>query len=92
MIDDTPYIIVDNQIIPPIERSSPAQSAGDEPPAQKEQPFGVIDRVTISKQARERCRQQADLTKADSTNIEDRKQIPPLSSSPLTDSPHRRIP
>jgi hypothetical protein len=92
MMDDTPYIVVDNQIIPPIERLSPASSAGDDPPEQKEQPFGVIDRVTISKEARERYRQHVDRTHADSTNIEDRKQIPPLSPSPLTDSPHRRIP
>ena len=92
MIDDTPYIIVDNQIIPPLERLTPSSSAGDDPPARDERPFGVIDRVTISKEARERYRQQDDPTNADSVAFEDRKQLQPPSPSPLTYPPHRRIP
>lgn len=60
MIDDTPYIIVDNQKIQPISRSPRRESATDEPHRKQEQNFGVVDRVTISKEGLERSRQQED--------------------------------
>ena len=57
MIDDTPYIIVDNQKISPIERSSPADSTTTDRNRGKEPTFGIADRVTISSEAREKARQ-----------------------------------
>lgn len=65
MIDDTPYIIVDNQKIAPIAWTPRAASAADDKPGHEERPFGIVDRVTISKEAREKSRwhqAQADMT------------------------------
>ncbi|BBO67682.1 hypothetical protein DSCA_16120 [Desulfosarcina alkanivorans] len=57
MTDPIPYIVVDNQIILPVGRiRRPGPSAGD-PESQKQPDFGVVDRVTISRQARQKCRQ-----------------------------------
>jgi hypothetical protein len=54
MIDKTPYIIVDNHKIPPIERlQRPAQAAGEEA-TREGKPFGVVDRVTLSREGREK--------------------------------------
>lgn len=56
MIEKTPYIIVDDKKIAPIRRvlkptRTPAKSADRE-----DKPFGVVDRVTISKAAMEKSR------------------------------------
>ena len=56
MIDDTPYIIVDNQKIAPIERSPRVKLKAQGRTRREEQPFGVVDRVTISSEAREKAR------------------------------------
>ena len=61
MIDKTPYIIVDNQIIKPISRSQRPDSATGDTEKKQEQTFGVVDRVTISREGREKARQQAEL-------------------------------
>ena len=58
MIDETPYIIVDNQKIQPISRSKGTNSATDETKQKQEQNFGVVDRVTISKEGLEKSRQK----------------------------------
>ena len=60
MIDDTPtpYIIVDNQKIQPISRSPRPDSVADETRQSQEQNFGVVDRVTISREGLEKSRQQ----------------------------------
>lgn len=68
MIDNTPYIIVDNRKITPIERPAQSNSATAGRHPREEQTFGVIDRVTISSEALERSRQrhaQADAVPAD---------------------------
>ena len=59
-MDDIPYIIVDNQRIPPIQPShrSP-RTAGDGSPKQ-EDAFGVVDRVTLSSEGLRRSREQQD--------------------------------
>ena len=57
MIDNTPYIIVDNRKIAPLRRSSNPDPASAERPNRMDQPFGVVDRVTISGEAMEKCRQ-----------------------------------
>jgi hypothetical protein len=61
MIDDTPrpYIIVDNQIIQPISRSPRPDSTTGDSGLDREQSFGIVDRVTISKEGLEKSRQQA---------------------------------
>ena len=56
MIDDTPYIIVDNQRLHPIYRASKIEPTSSSQPDREEPPFGVVDRVTISKEALERYR------------------------------------
>lgn len=61
MIPDTPYIIVDNQKIQPISRSPRPDSASGNADQRQEQNFGVVDRVTISREGREKARQQANL-------------------------------
>lgn len=53
MIDKTPYIIVDNRKIAPIQQSPRTKSAADDESSRRQQPFGVVDRVTISKEAQE---------------------------------------
>lgn len=58
MIDDTPYIIVDNRKIQPISRSPRPDSATDKTRQNQEQNFGVVDRVTISREGLEKSRQQ----------------------------------
>ena len=79
MIDDKPYIIVDNRKIAPIERSSRTGQPTDGRNQSDDQPFGVIDRVTISKEARERFRQKSERS--------DQIEILPVSSPLLTYTP-----
>lgn len=55
--DNKPYIIVDDQRIYPIERSSEPRPARRDQNRNAGPPFGVVDRVTISAAGRERCRQ-----------------------------------
>lgn len=56
MIEDTPYIIVDNQKLHPVNRAPKIEPASSSQPDREEPPFGVVDRVTISKEALERYR------------------------------------
>lgn len=58
MIDDRPYIIVDNRKIAPIQPAPRAARPAGDRKKPDEHPFGVVDRVTISNEARERFRQQ----------------------------------
>ena len=57
MIDKTPYIIVENHKIAPIRRASKMNPAFAERPNREDRPFGVVDRVTISREAMEKYRQ-----------------------------------
>lgn len=57
MIDKTPYIIVDNHKIAPIRRASKMNPVSAGRPNREDQPFGVVDRVTISKAGLEKYRQ-----------------------------------
>ena len=56
MIDKTPYIIVDNQKIAPIRRASKTNPTSAERPNREDQPFGVVDRVTLSNAALQKYR------------------------------------
>jgi len=88
MIDDTPYIIVDNRKIPPIERSARPDSASAGRPRREERTFGVVDRVTISRAAREKARQQT--AEADPPALEDLSKKPPPTRPLLTYSSKQR--
>jgi hypothetical protein len=80
IIDDAPYIIVDNRKISPIERLPRSPSMTDDRPTQEEQTFGVVDRVTISGEAREKARHQP----ADATTLETLLKAPSKNSPLLT--------
>lgn len=87
MIDNTPYIIVDNQKIAPIAWSPRPASATDGGPEREARPFGIVDRVTISREARERSRwQQAhagmDFPDLDNPPAPLQPTHPPLTYSP----------
>jgi hypothetical protein len=85
MIDKTPYIIVDNRKIAPIERSSRPDSAAVDHKGQEEQTFGVVDRVTLSSEAREKYRQHA--IETDPPALEDPSLKPATSRPRLTHHP-----
>jgi hypothetical protein len=56
-MDDTiPYIIVDNLRIAPLERDIGTRSSNYLNEGDSDLPFGVVDRVTISSEARRRSR------------------------------------
>lgn len=56
MLDDTPYIIVDDRRIAPIYRGAISHSGRAELPPEDDRPFGVVDRVTLSQAALDACR------------------------------------
>ncbi len=82
MIDKTPYIIVDNRKIAPIERSPRPNSATDGRKGPEEQTFGVVDRVTISSEAREKSIQPP--AEADVPALDDPSKKPPATQPRLT--------
>ena len=90
MTDDTPYIIVDNRKISPIERSVRPNSATAERQGREAHTFGVVDRVTLSKEARERSMQPPAYTEAAPPALEDLPKKPPALRSRLTYSPKHR--
>ena len=90
MIDDKPYIIVDNRKISPIERSPQPDSANADRPRREERTFGIVDRVTISREARERSMRPLPPTEAGPPALEDLPKKPPTPRSLLTCSPKRR--
>lgn len=90
MIKDSLYIIVDNQKISPIERPPQPDSATGGRTKREEQPFGVVDRVSISSEAREKFRQQQAQPKADPPATEVLSKESPTTTIPLlTYSPKR---
>ena len=93
MIDDTPYIIIDNQKISPIGRLPRSNSATADPTRRDEPTYGVVDRVTISKEAREKSRQLSTQTEAAPPAFEDLSlKSPTPDSLLLTYSPQRLQP
>jgi len=88
MIDKTPHIIVDNQIIQPISRSPRPDSVAGDPDRKQEQNFGVVDRVTISREGREKARQQADIEEQQPLVENRREQLTARRQPMLTYSPN----
>lgn len=60
-MDKIPYIIVDNLRIPPLERSPRSETATRDEAGPQETPFGIVDRVTLSREGLEKSRQQQDI-------------------------------
>jgi hypothetical protein len=84
MIDDTPYIIVDNQKIAPIERSPRVKLKAQDRTQREEQPFGIVDRVTISSEAREIARHLQAHAEASPQALTNPQAIRDLSPKPGT--------
>ena len=78
----TPYIIVNDQRIFPIEWSPRSDSATAERKGQEERTFGVVDRVTISAEAREKYRWHAAQAGTDS----------PIPDYPSNNAPDASVP
>lgn len=91
MIDRTPFIIVDNQKIMPLERTADGSSQGRPRHRSDARPFGVVDRVTISAEAREKLRLRqasSDLSTAEAPKLAGdpaTAAYPRLTYSPLPD-------
>ncbi len=69
MADDTPYIIVDNKKIYPLVSPANFSPKIENREVNECQDFGVVDRVTISKEARDKSRlYQAQLRLCSSKN------------------------
>jgi hypothetical protein len=86
---DGPYIVVDNQRITPIERLPHWDAATDDPSGREAQPFGVVDRVSISWEARERAKLPPDPSEKTARAPNRLQEKPPATSPLLTYSPHR---
>jgi hypothetical protein len=65
MIDDTPYLIVDNQKLVPVNRRSGISRTSADFSNPADLPFGVVDRVTISREGLEKIRRQRTLFEAE---------------------------
>lgn len=92
MIDKTPYIIVDNRKISPIERSPQSTAATGDRHAREGQTFGVVDRVTISNEARVRSRLHQAPIDAIPEPLDAIRQKLPTTSPLLTYAPNRLRP
>ena len=83
MVDITPYIIVDNQKISPDGWSPRSASAATGPNGRESQPFGIVDRVTISKKAREQFKRLETHVGNDLPVPNDRSNSAPVAIRPL---------
>jgi len=84
-----PYIIVDNQKIAPIERLQGSDAVTEDRSEREAQPFGVVDRVTISREARERAKLPPDPSERTARAPNRLQEKPPAASPQLTYSPHQ---
>lgn len=82
MVDVTPFIIVDDQRISPIGWPL-SSSATLEQKGSEEQTFGIVDRVTISREAREKSRCMEALAVTDSPTPEKLPNKSPVVTSPV---------
>jgi hypothetical protein len=90
VVDTTPYILVDNQRISPIGWSRRSDSANIERKGPEEQIFGIVDRVTISREAMEKSRCLEEFAQVDSSTPKNLSNKSPVVTSPvLTYSPRK---
>ena len=83
---DIPYIIVDNRRIPPVEPPQRSSRSADEREANAEDSFGIVDRVTLSKEGIRRSREE--MADADVSPVDERLSVSRGTSPPmLTYSP-----
>lgn len=83
MVDTPPYIFVDNQRISPIGWSPRSDSATIERKGPEEQIFGIVDKVTISREAREKSRCLEEFAKVDSSTPENLSNKSSVVTSPV---------
>jgi len=83
VVDTIPYIIVDNQKISPIERSPRSDSATAWQKGYEKQTFGIVDRVTISTQARQQYRNHLSQASVDVPTPEALSNKSPVPRPPL---------
>ena len=83
MIDDIPFMIVDNQKIAPLRGASKMELVSAEMPNRNDRPFGIVDRVTISKEAMEKYRQLQTPVAADPPQFSHPSRIAQVSAIPL---------
>ena len=83
VVDVTPYIIVDNQRISPVGWFPQPGSAADEREGREEQTFGIVDRITISREAWEKSRRCEVHSGNDLTTSNDLPNQPPVATRPL---------
>jgi hypothetical protein len=83
VVDHTPYIIVNNQKISPIEWSPRSDWPTAEQKGREAHPFGVVDRVTISAEAHEKSRSHAAQATYASPFPEDPSIRPRVAAIPL---------
>ncbi len=86
---DEPYITVDNQRISPIERLPHWGAATDDRSGREAQPFGVVDQVTISREARERAKLPPDPSETTARALNRLHKKLPAAGPLLTYSPNR---
>jgi hypothetical protein len=58
-MDDTPYLIVDNVKLAPVRRINRIEPDLGNRPRTREKTMGIVDRVTLSKEARQLAAQMA---------------------------------
>jgi hypothetical protein len=93
MIEKIPYIIVDNRKILPIKRMAHTHPANGDRRGRREQPFGVVDRVTLSAEGREKSRNQTTHPHIASASAQvPLKKRQPAAAALLTYSPYRMNP
>ena len=83
MVDVSPYIIVDNQRISPVGGSPRSDSAAAGPKGREAQPFGIVDRVSISRKAREQFKRLETHVGNDLPIPDDRSNKAPVAIRPL---------
>jgi hypothetical protein len=87
MAEEPPFIVVDNQKIAPLYRVTHTRDVRDDGRDASREPFGVVDRVTISAEAREKSLRLKQHSENDSHLTPDPvKRLPAAVGRPAADS------
>jgi hypothetical protein len=79
MIEDTPYLIVDNLRISPIRRINRIQPVSNERTVTSKDTMGIVDRVTLSKEGRQLAAQMSE----NGTILPDSYTLVPVNRQPI---------